>query len=232
MKIVDVEQGSQEWLEARAGVVTASEVDELVSPTGEIRTGDKPKNYLARKLAEKWQGPLPATSFWNAEQGHIGEGDAIGWYEFKFNVEVQRVGFITTDDGLFGVSPDGLLIRPEQGLEIKSPGGPAQVRYLLNGKVPPDYVGQVQMALWVTKYPLWRFISKRNPYPVLMVDVAPDEKYQDALSEALEAFTVKFAAGWDRLLELNQGPPPKRIPMVFSRQSSNGNEVENCDLMP
>jgi hypothetical protein len=214
MRIIDVAQGSQEWLEARAGVVTASEADELVTPLGKVRTGKDVEKYLARKLAEKWQGPLPANTFWNADQGHFGEQDVIGWYEFKFNVEVQRVGFITTDDGLFGVSPDGL--EASRGLEIKSPGPSTQVRYLLSGEVPAEYIGQVQMGLWVTKYPCWRFISKRNPYPVLMLDVAPDEKYQAALSEALEAFSVKFSEGWDRLLNLNGGPPPERIPMTFS----------------
>ena len=49
-------QGSIEWMQARAGIPTASEFDNLVTPKWEVRTGQMPKTYLARKLAEWWQG--------------------------------------------------------------------------------------------------------------------------------------------------------------------------------
>jgi hypothetical protein len=56
VKIVDVVQGSADWLQVRAGIPTCSEFDALISPLGKIRTGEGPQTYLARKLAEKWIG--------------------------------------------------------------------------------------------------------------------------------------------------------------------------------
>lgn len=35
-------------------------------------------------------------------------------YCFEQNCEVSRVGFVTTDDGLIGCSPDRLILKTEQ----------------------------------------------------------------------------------------------------------------------
>ena len=48
MKIIDCEQGSVEWMQARAAIPTASEFDALISPLGEIRKGKMPATYLAK----------------------------------------------------------------------------------------------------------------------------------------------------------------------------------------
>jgi len=225
LKIIDCQQGSTQWLEARAGVVTASEVDALITPLGEARTGDRPKEYLAQKLAEKWQGPLPANTFWNADQGHWGETDTVKWYQFEHGVKVDRVGFITTDDGLFGCSPDG-LIPVNYGLEIKSPGPKAHVRNLLSGLVPSEYWAQVQMSLWVTGYPKWRFISYRRNYPPIVIDVLPQEQFQENLGVILKKFSAQLQRSWERLIELNDGQlPPKREPMVFAHEMNGEEEI-------
>ena len=42
MKILNCEQGSLEWFEARAGIPTASEFSCLVTPLWKIRTGGMP----------------------------------------------------------------------------------------------------------------------------------------------------------------------------------------------
>ena len=54
MKILDVVQGSEAWLRARAGIPTASEFGNLVTPLWKIRSGDMVDGYLSRKLAERW----------------------------------------------------------------------------------------------------------------------------------------------------------------------------------
>ena len=72
MKIHNVQQGSVDWSILRAGKVTASELDALVSPLGKVRTGEGPKTYLHKKVAEAWLGgPLPSLNVWDLEQGKI-----------------------------------------------------------------------------------------------------------------------------------------------------------------
>lgn len=221
MKIfTDFAQGSLQWMEAHCGIPTASEFDCLVTPKFEIRTGEMPKTYLARKLAEAWSGPLPGFGSWATEQGQILEGEARPWLEFEFGWKIQTVGFCTTDDGRIGCSPDGLM--EESGVEIKCPEGPAHVKYLLNGTLPAEYAPQVHGCMFVTGRPTWRFVSYRRHLPPLILLVHRDDEIQAVLFEALAGFLERFDNGMRRLIELNGGPPPKRVPMVFADEIQRG----------
>lgn len=207
MKIIDCQQGTAEWLLARVGIPTASEFDNLVSPgKWEPRTGETPKTYLARKLAEDWLGtPLLSSAGWAADQGSTLEKEAIPWYEFEFNVTVQRVGFVTTDDGRIGCSPDG-LIGEDNGLEVKCPEPPTHIKYLLAGEVPKDYLAQVHGGMFVTGRPRWTFLSYCRRFPALVLTVERDERIQTAIQEALEAFLERFDQARERLAGMGERP--------------------------
>lgn len=208
----DIKQGSLEWLCLRAGIPTASEIGNLVTPKFEIRKGQMPASYLAAKVAEKWQGgPLPAFGSWSMEQGSFLEAEAIPWYELEFNVAVERVGFVTTDGGLIGCSPDGLL--PDGGgIEIKCPEATNHVKYLLEGEVPEEYLPQIHCAMFVTGADHWKFLSYRRHFPALVLEVERDEEIQGKLAEALALFLAKLKSAMDRMAEINGGPSPAARP--------------------
>lgn len=209
MKIMKCEQGSVEWMLARCGVPTASEFDQLVTPKFEVRKGEMPKTYLARKLAEKWLGgPLPGFGSIDMEFGQILEQEAIPWLELEHGVTVQRVGFITTDDGRIGCSPDG-LIGEDCGLEVKCPNPHTHVKYLLNGKVPDEYITQVFGGMLVTRFKKWRFLSYCRNFPALDITVEWDVESGAALFEAIDAFNRTLADAWNRLCEINGGEPKR-----------------------
>lgn len=210
MKTLPVEQRSVEWMLARAGIPTASEFDALVTPDFKIRTGDMPKTYLAKKLAEVWQGgPLVGFNVFDMQQGVILEEEAIPWYELEFETKVEQVGFITTDDGRIGCSPDG-LIGEEGGIEIKCPAVQTHCGYLLSGGLPKDYAAQVHGSMFVTGRPWWKFLSYCRHFPPLIVTVERDEKIQAVLAEALAKFLSQLDAGMERLTTLNGGPPQRK----------------------
>lgn len=206
MKVHAVEQGSEEWLRLRAGIPTASEFRHLVTPTWKRRTGQGVESYLARKLAERWRkAPLAGWSGGAMEQGSLREDEAVAYFEIMTEQKVQRVGFVTTDDGAWGCSPDGLL-DDRTGVEIKCPEPHTHIRYLLEGKIPDDYQAQVQGAMLVTGASTWRFVSFCRSFPVLLVSVKRDEAAMTALSEALTAFCQRLDAGYARLVELGGEP--------------------------
>jgi len=212
MKIVDCKQGTPEWLSARLGVVTASEVGALVSPLGKVRTGEGPRSYLYKKLAERILG-VPQSDFTSfaAEQGVIVEGEARAWFAFEHNTPVREVGFCTSDDGRIGFSPDG-LIGEEGGIEIKSPQPARHIEYLLNGVVPEDYVLQVQFSLYVSGRAWWKFLSYSRQFPALVVHVEPDAKLQDAIRSALDVFGHAFDGALAKLNALKSAhEDPKRL---------------------
>lgn len=192
MKIIDCKQGEPEWLKARLGKVTASEIDSLVSPTGKVRTGDGPQKYLYRKVAERLLGvPLDDFQSFAMAQGQIVETEAVPWYAFQHGVTVDRVGFCTSDCGRYGFSPDG-LIGADGGLEVKSPQPAKHVQYLLEGGVPEEYALQVQFSLFVSGRKWWKFVSYSRQMPALVVHVEPDPKLQHAIAEALNIFLIRF----------------------------------------
>lgn len=207
MKVLDCKQGSTEWLQARCGLPTASEFDNLITPEGKPRTGLTPETYLLKKAAERVMGyPSHTGGTWAMEQGSLMESRALPWYEFSHDVKIQRVGFVTTDDGRIGCSPDG-LIGDDGGIECKCPEAHTHLKYLLGGVVPKDYLAQVHGAMLVTGRKWWVFLSY-NPYlPPLIVRVQRDERFIEALQGALNKFVTDLDAAHAKIQTLMKGTP-------------------------
>ena len=228
----DIEQGSLEWMLIRSGKVTASEMSALVTPTGKVGEGKGVKTYMLEKLCEVWQGgPLPRVKgVFDLEQGKILEEYARPAFTLETGLPVEQVGFITGDDPRTGCSPDGL--GDGFGLELKCPAIVNHVRYLLDGKVPDEYIIQVQASLFITGLPVWYFCSYRRNFPLVVVKVAPDEKYQTAFKTALAGFWQAFDDAMARLVHLNGGLPNQkhRGNIPFPKPAANY-QAEN-DVIP
>lgn len=207
MIIHDVEQGSLEWLALRAGIPTASEFDALLTPEFKIRTGEGLKTYLAKKVAEAWQGgPLESFDSFAMEQGAILESESRNWFELEYDTAIQKVGFITTQDKRAGCSPDGLL-DADCGLELKCPAIHTHVRYLLNGTLPKEYAAQVHGSMFVTGFTKWKFVSYQRHCPKFVLTIERDETIQERIAAALERFHDAFDKAMERLTAINGGPP-------------------------
>jgi hypothetical protein len=205
MKIHPYPQGSAEWMLARAGIPTASEFKNLVTPLWKVRKGEMPLTYMAEKLAEWWLGgPLPGFGTWATEQGQVLEQEAIPWFELETGATVTRPGLITTDDGCIGCSPDG-IIGQDFGLEVKCLEPTNHVKLLLTGDIS-DYLAQIHGGMLVTGFRKWVFLAYRRGFPNLILEIEHDEKIQQVLAEALHVWLGEFESGKMRLEELNGGP--------------------------
>ncbi|WP_334166295.1 lambda exonuclease family protein [Achromobacter mucicolens] len=113
-------QGSQEWLDARRGVITGSRFKDC---RDKLKGGAPSKKCLsyAMDVARERVGGRTPDVFANAAMrtGTEQEPFARAAYEAKTGNFVEEAGFITTDDGLFGVSVDG-LVDDEGIIEIKT----------------------------------------------------------------------------------------------------------------
>ncbi|WP_448756838.1 YqaJ viral recombinase family protein [Aggregatibacter sp.] len=156
---LDCEQGSEEWLQARLGIPTATGFENIVTATGKKSSAQI--KYMAELIEESILG-LQDESFKSRfmERGNQLEPLARSAYEFITGNAVQQVGGVYLDENKeVMVSPDGLIPELKKGLEIKCPKMSTHIRYLLEGGVPSEYVIQVQANLWVTGYETWDFVS-------------------------------------------------------------------------
>ncbi len=192
MKIHDCAQGEAEWAVLRAGKITASEADHLLTPEFKERTGETPKTFLYRKLAEVlYKGPLPGFSSWDTEQGKELEDEARRWYAFTSEDSIRNVGFCEHDNGRAGCSPDALL-GEDGGLEIKAPAATNHVRYLMEGILPKDYSAQVHFSMYVTGRKWWRFLSFHRRFPKFILTVERDEEIIAKINAAVTGFLARL----------------------------------------
>lgn len=197
MKIHNVEQGTLDWLNLHLGIPTASCMDAMLTPEFKIRTGEMPRTLAFKKVAEAYRRqPLINFNTFVTEQGMIVEEEARPFFELVTGIGVDRAGFITSDDGLVGCSPDGLLRDPEGnvtgGLEIKCPAAETHVRYLVEHTLPKDYRVQVHTSMYVTGLPVWTFMSYRRKFPPLILAVERSEAIQTVIAEAVKQFYLIF----------------------------------------
>jgi hypothetical protein len=215
MIVHDVTQGSPEWHKLRAGILTASVASKLLTP--KKREIAESSSLLHRLLAEKWLGrPLDEVNIGFAgDQGKILEEEAIPRFELETGLDVTRVGFISSDDGRTGCSPDGAIMEAGKivsGCESKSPLPQTHCGYLIGNRVPDEYFGQVQFSLMVTKCPHWWFISYCRTFPPLILQVPRDEEYIFALEGAIALFNKKLDKAYAKLVQLNGGEPNRESP--------------------
>jgi hypothetical protein len=195
------------WEMARAGLPTASEFGNLITPLFKPRTGEMVESYFAMKLSERWTGtPTPGKKTPEMEFGSILEEKAKPHYTFMFNEEIIPCGFATTDDGRIGCSPDG-LIGDKGGIELKCPEAKTHTKYLMAGKLPDDYVLQVYGSMFVTGRAWWKFMSYRRNFPAYVTTIERDEKINAVIEDTILAFCERLDAGFKRLCEMNGGPP-------------------------
>lgn len=193
MRVIECEQGTPEWLLARAGIPTAS-MFATVLAKGEGKTR---KTYM-RKLAGEIITGEPMDSYSNAhmERGKAMEAEARDLYAFQQFVEPVQVGFIRS--GQKGCSPDSLV--GDAGMcEVKTKLPHLQIEVLEAGKLPPEHVAQCQGALWVAEREWIDFVSYWPKMPLFVKRAYRDEPYIKALSEAVDVFNDELATLVERV---------------------------------
>lgn len=200
-----MEQGSKEWLQARAGRVTASRVADIVAKTKSGPAASR-ANYMAQLICERLTGS-PVEGFKSAamQWGTDMEPLARAAYEDRHGVLVVETGFVPHPTlAMAGASPDGLV--GEDGLvEIKCPETATHLDTLLSGSVPGRYEIQMLWQMACTGRAWCDFVSFDPRLPVNMqlfvARVARDEKRLAEISKEVEAFLGELDLKIQKLTE-------------------------------
>ena len=191
----DIIQGTQQWLEVRLGLLTASETCRIITPsTLKVAANDKMRAHVYEIAAQRITRYVePAYQGDDIMRGHEDEVDARDHYREHYG-PVEECGFITNDEFGFtiGYSPDG-LVNDDGQIEIKSRRQHFQIQTIATGQVPTEHVIQVQTGLLVSKRPWCDFVSFSGGLPMDVLTTEPVAEFQEAIVAAATTFESKVA---------------------------------------
>lgn len=194
----EVIQGSDEWLSLRRGILTASEMKLIITPTLKVANNDKSRSHLYELLSQRISGYVePGYVSDDMLRGYDDEDRARQAYT-KHYAPARQVGFVTNDEWGFvlGYSPDA-LVGDDGQIECKSRRQKFQIETIIADEVPADYMIQLQTGLLVTGRKWCDFISYCGGLPMFTKRVMPDEKIQAAILDAAAGFYTELNAKHD-----------------------------------
>lgn len=213
-----LDQGSGEWYALRCGMLTASNMDLILTPTLKVAKNDKSRAHVFEILGQKiTKNTEPQYISHDMLRGHEDEVTAKIIYAEKY-APVEDIGFITNDKWGFtlGFSPDG-LVGADGFIECKSRLQKFQVETILSGLMPDDFSLQVQTGLLVSERKWSDFISYCGGMPMMTVRVYPNEEIQTRIIEAARSFYEdvdgKYSAYMEKLADINMRliPTERRV---------------------
>jgi putative phage-type endonuclease len=142
MKIINVEQGTDEWLKMRLGMITGTRLKSVMA-------GPQAQETLIYELvAEQLSGQqeqvwVNAAMQWGTDH----EDEAVQLFEKGRRKKSEAVGFCISDEYPFlGLSPDRLTKTKDKftkAIEVKCPTTKTALKYRYEGGIPKEYKWQV-----------------------------------------------------------------------------------------
>ena len=199
MKELELEQGTDQWKEARKGKITGTRLASV------LKTDNLPLIY--ELIAELGSDEVEETFVNKAMQrGKDCEPIAISLYQHMTGVVIDSVGFcVSEENDMLCVSPDGFTADRTGAIEVKSPNTSTHVKYIIGDKVPSEYLPQVMTYFLVnTKLEWLDFISfddRYKPRPIWIKRVTREELKDQLVevNEKLDKFITKFSKYYERI---------------------------------
>lgn len=177
----------------RRGVPTGSEASRIITAK-KMEYSTAAKGYIHQLLGDRLDAEYPRVTDGNAamRRGTLMEPVSRRWYEYDAGTRVQEVGFVVSDCGRFGFSPDGLCL--PGGVECKNPNSQTHVEWMLGDVCPSDHLAQCHFPLAVcSELEWWDFVSCCPGAPTVRVRVYRDS-FTAKLKEHLERFWIEYEA--------------------------------------
>lgn len=158
--MVEIVQGSPEWIAIRLGKATGSRISDVLAQGKSGAPSASRANYRAQLVVERLTGTL-VEGYTNEamERGKEVEADARRAYAFRTGYEVTEAGFyIHPKIDQSGASPDG-LIGTDGVVEFKCPSSATHIDTLRGGIIPKAYRDQMLWEMACTGREWCDFVS-------------------------------------------------------------------------
>jgi len=207
-KVLNLEQGGNDWLEVRQGLATGSNLP-IDNKGNLIPTINK---YVAKKALEVFQNEIECVELKQEikqalhipytkamERGHVLEPLAKEEY-VKYReaqgdlVEIEHIGFIKSDNLPFGASPDGvavdLLTFERVNLEIKTTNIANFTNYIIDPQSFVDnHYKQVQIEMLVTQTDKTHLICYYPDFDLIVQEVSIDYEFIGNFIESMKEYS-------------------------------------------
>lgn len=190
-----MQQGTQEWHNIRAGKITGTIAETLcVKGTFEFGLGAGAITAAEKVAMERLSGkPMATTGFKSSTMTRGNEYETLARRKFELQefVKVKQIGFIESDCGTYGCSPDGLIGEDEM-TEIKCFTLPNLHFDLLMNK-PSKHIDmhQIKFGLFTSERKVLKFVSYYPEYeqmPLIVRKFYADEAQNKIYSERIKVF--------------------------------------------
>lgn len=186
-------QGSDEWMQIRLGIVTASKFQDVISKGRGKAPSKMCRSYMIKKAAEILTGTFrDQYQGYDMLRGIEQEPDARAEYEFRTGYSVDQIGF--AKKGNIGCSPDG-LVGEFGGIEIKSAIPEVQIETVLANEIPSTHEPQIQGVIYVLDLDWLDFVSYSpllNNNFLFIKRAYRDDEFIDNLKKKLETFNKQL----------------------------------------
>jgi putative phage-type endonuclease len=166
MPVIEVEQGSADWLKMRVGMCTGSRIIDVVTKLKKGGYCAARQDYLMELVVERLTG-LNADNYVSPamQWGIDNEQFAVAAYEIERDVMLEPGGFAMHPEiKWFGASPDRRI--GENGLlEVKCPTSRTHLRYLIENVVPIEYQPQMLAEMACSEREYVDFVSFDPRFP-------------------------------------------------------------------
>lgn len=162
----DFEQGTDEWLQARCGLLTASRMADAMDMKKSGGESEKRKNLCMEIVAERLTGKQAfvfqnGAMRWGTEQEPYAK---LAYQEFTGR-QITNCGLaVSRNIEFFGASPDGLI--GDDGLiEIKCPTSQVFLQWVVDGEIPDQHKPQMLAQMAVTGRQWCDFVAFDPRFP-------------------------------------------------------------------
>ena len=206
-------QGTDDWLEARRGVITASRAKDARDRDSKGKPSAKMLNYAMDTARERCGGKA-APVYQNAAMRMGSEEEQFAAIEYmaRTGCALSEAFFITTDDRKFGLSLDR-WVNAEAAIEVKTMVSSATLfKAMVDGDIS-EYRDQCVFALWVLRLQwvdlcLW---APDLPNPLKVIRITRDEAEIQRLEDDMVAFD-RLVCQYEASLRKAMGTEPATTP--------------------
>lgn len=206
--MADIEQRTPEWLNARAGHVTATGINDVMTkPRKGQKESSVRKAYMARLISERLTGKSleeDKGNYWDIKRGIELESTVRSEYDLRTGSAVETAGFVKHPKLAWaGCSPDGYV--GKVGLvQLKAPRRHVHLDWLENRVVPAEHKNQMLFELACHPDREWNdFVSYVDDLPpkfqLLIVRLRRDEAKIAEIETAVAEFNSEIEAKIERL---------------------------------